>query len=172
MQSTHNIDIRRCETHKDLINVFCMFAKIDQANPTPKIMLSLSRLRKFYENMKNLFLPPLNVPVCMHACVYDVRTSYIVWVCKCVSMKSQKQRDKRRNEDNLPFRWQHLTYNVLARTQTKTIIDIVHCCVWTSHIPCKQYRGESIETSLAMQQDDDTMNKRKSLWKCQNMVFS
>lgn len=116
---------------------------------TQNYALSLSRLRKFYENMKNLFLPPLNVPVCVHACVYDVRTSYIVWVCKCVSMKSQKQRDKRRNEDNLPFRWQHLTYNVLARTQTKTIIDIVHCCVWTSHIPCKQYQGESIETSPA-----------------------
>lgn len=108
---------------------------------------------------------------CMCACVCAMCMRMHVRVCKCVSMKSQKQRDKRRNEDNLPFRWQHLTYNVLARTQTKTIIDIVHCCVWTSHIPCKQYRGESIETSPAMQQDDDTMNKRKSLAKVSKYGF-
>lgn len=131
----------------------------------PKLCFLSHSIPKILWKHEKSFLPPLIVPVCVHACVS-------VCVCKCVSMKSQKQRDKRRNEDNLPFIWQHLTYNVLARTQTKTIIDIVHCCVQTSHIPCKQYWGESIESSPAMQQDDDTMNKRKSLWKCQNMVFS
>lgn len=79
MQSTHNIDIRRCETHKDLINVFCMFAKIDQANPTPKIMLSLSLSSENFMKTWKIFFTTTKrgcmcacVCVCMQVRVYEI----------------------------------------------------------------------------------------------------